>query len=146
MWAWFKEAEAYCYAGDVDRAVNVISSLLEDPRIPEHVASHANGLKHYIDENIAPVVKWFSSANADRIKEMAKRHGLRAAISAQTKYLLDWRERFFSQGGPMLNEGLGTSSMCEAYDFWGRGGFSRVVAAIRAKPNSAIAVDALNCP
>ena len=145
MLAWFKEAEAHLYAGEIGRATKVVSALIGDPRTPEHVATQANDLKEYMEENIAPVVDWFSGANAVRIREMAKRHGLRAAISAQTKYLVDWHERFFSGSGPSLNKGLAAPSMREAYEFWGRGGFSRIVAAIRAKPNSAIAVDALTC-
>ncbi|HEY1683976.1 MAG TPA: hypothetical protein VGG19_04385, partial [Tepidisphaeraceae bacterium] len=94
----------------------------------------AADFKRYLDDGIIPVVEWFSGANAARIGEMAKQQGLRTAVAGQTKYLVDWYYQVY--------EGARTHNLREAYDFWGRGGFARVASAVRAVPDSAIAVDA----
>jgi hypothetical protein len=134
MKAWLKEAEAHCLGGEARRAVEVVSELMAYPIISEDISNQAQRLKAHLDRHVVPVIDWFSGSNAARIREMATRQGLRAAIAAQTKYLVDWHQQFFqSQGVPNL---------AMVYDFWGRGGFSRIAAAIQAKPDSAIAVDA----
>ena len=134
MMAWLKEAEAECFAGETQRAVEVVSELIAASSIPDDIAKQAQGFKRHLDNNVVPVVEWFSGSNAARIREMAKRQGLRAAIAAQTKYLVDWHQQFFKEDG--------APNLASAYDFWGRGGFSRISAAIQAMPDSAIAVDA----
>lgn len=134
MQAWLNEAESRCFSGQTQRAVEVISELLAAPSVPESIKSRAEEFKSHLDRNVIPVVDWFSSASAARIREMARRQGLRAAIATQTKYLIDWHQQFFQSDG--------VPNLAPAYDFWGRGGFSRISAAIQAMPDSAIAVDA----
>ena len=136
MQAWLNEAESRCFSGQTQRAVEVISELLAAPSVPESIKSRAEEFKSHLDRNVVPVVEWFSSASAARIREMARRQGLRASIATQTKFLIDWHQRYF--------QGDGVPNLAPAYDFWGRGGFSRISAAIQAMPDSAIAVDAFN--
>ena len=134
MLAWLKEAESHCFAGEAGKAVEVVSRLMAAPNLSDEVAKQAQGFKRYLDSDVVPVIDWFSGPNARRIGEMAKCSGLKRAIAAQTKFLVDWHDQFFKGDGP--------PNLASAYDFWGRGGFSRISAAIRSVPESAIAVDA----
>lgn len=130
--AWLKEAEAKCFSGDPDGASSVLNAITTAPDIPGNIISQCDRLQDHLKYHVQPLSGWFVSEHANRIRAFAKKNGLRSAIAAQTKFLFDWHDTVWK----------GQNSLGPAYDFWGRGGFSRIVAAVKARPNSAILIDA----
>lgn len=127
---WFKESELLVAMGRLDEASSVLAALGKDPRSAG--VAQLKELEHYLEDRLRPIPAWFESAEALAIADKA-RLGLRAAIADQTSFLVEWWREW---------QGDGQSPTSEILDFWGRGGFARVAAAIRARPHEAIAVDA----
>jgi hypothetical protein len=141
MSAWLREAEVLCDSGNVDDAQATLTDIKSHPAAAQHIVAGADSLGRYIEETVLPVRSWFQSDHGLRIAEMAKRRGLREAVQMQCKYLVQWYSEFYS-GSHSFYSRMSSANMSTCYDFWGRGGFARVAAAIRAKPYRAIAVDA----
>jgi hypothetical protein len=147
-WSFVRQAEELCFAGDIKESENVIELVVSDSRMPERVVASGREFKGYLNDTIKPIMNWFEGPGAMRIDMLAKREGLRRAIASQTTFLADWYASVVDQAGVYQDVGNGIEEngeselMAKILDIWGRGGFSRVVAAIRARPKSAIAVDA----
>ncbi|MFZ4081802.1 MAG: DUF4365 domain-containing protein [Pirellula sp.] len=86
---------------------------------------------HYraMSGDVRQTAEWVSGPDARAITEIARRYGVRAAISQTVERLLThWEDN----GEPDTS----------LYDYWGRGGFQRIAAAMRGVPDDVIAVDA----
>jgi len=132
--AWGLEAEALALMGKPHEAGEVVEALLKDLRIAEAEKGRARALQKFLDRAVRPTVDWFSSPEALRIRQMCMEDGLRRTVARQSSNLVSWWKEW------RKDDGGGPNS--ELLDFWGRGGFSRIAVAIRAKPHGAIAVDA----
>lgn len=133
--AWGLEAEALALSGLLPEATKTVDALLSDSRLPEAAKNRPRHFRRFLANVVQPTVDWFKSPDALKIQRAAREHGLRAAVSNQFTPLISlWKEWEKEPGG--------AAPYSEFLDFWGRGGFSRVAAAIRARPHAAIAVDA----
>ena len=131
--AWFEEANACRLGGNVDRACVLLDGLLEDQRPSERLKARAEGLRGYLDHRVRPVVDWLNSNAAQAISRASATDGLRQTVAKQVAPLVAWWRQWHKEhSGPES----------ELLDFWGRGGFARVAAAVRGSPVDAIAVDA----
>jgi hypothetical protein len=126
------EAEARSASGDPNRALQIISSLLERDNLNPGLREEAESFSSHLTEHVLPITDWFQGQHGLRIANDAKRKGLRLAVAEQTRFLLEWHDQVFREG----------SDFAHAYDFWGRGGFSRIASAVTARPEEAICVDA----
>ena len=133
--AWGLEAEALALSGNVSEATKTVEALLADSRLPEAVKNRAGGFRKFLANVVQPTIDWFKSPDALKIQRAATANGLRSAVSAQFTPLITWWKEWERE--PDRN-----APHSEFLDFWGRGGFSRVAAAIRARPHAAIGVDA----
>lgn len=134
--AWGLEAEALALTGRLPEAVRTVDALLADSRLPETTKARPRAFRRFLERVVQPTVDWLKSPDAVKIQRRAGERGLRAAVSDQFAPLISWwREWQGEPGSPNPHS--------ELLDFWGRGGFSRVAAAVRARPHAAIAVDAL---
>ena len=131
--AWLREAEALALSGRLDDASRVTDEVLADAGTGGGTRDQASRFKSYLDEVLLPTRGWLTSPEATAIASLAKQDSLRAAVSRELSPLVKWWHDW-------TGEGEGPES--ELLDFWGRGGFARVSAAIRAKPLDAISVDA----
>lgn len=134
--AWVLEAEALSLSGHLPEATKTIDALIADSRLPEAVKARPLAFRRFLGNVVQPTVDWFKSADALKIQRTATERGLRTAVSDQFVSLLSWWKEWQGEAGS-------PRPYSELFDFWGRGGFSRVAAAIRARPHAAIAVDAL---
>ncbi len=133
MRAWLVEAETLALSGQTDKAIQVVENLLKDERSRTNPQARAEEFRDHLQNRIIPVFKWFNSPDAHAISNLAKTTSLRDAIKEQMLPLISWWTEWSD-----VNPG----AQSQLFDFWGRGGFSRVAAAIRAKPHQVIAVDA----
>lgn len=147
--AWLHEAQALTLAGRLDEAGHVLNTLLADPRTENDVRSIAESLQSYLQNRLRPVVEWFGTPEANVIVEASKQMTLREAVAEQVAPLVAWWTQWHGVGGasrprPLPKQPCENAGGLESVllDFWGRGGFSRLAAAIRAKPHAAITVDA----
>src|ERR1017187_6775759 len=131
--AWGLEAEALALSGHLPEAASVVEGLLSDSRIPEPDKSRPRKFQRFLALTVRPTVDWFSSPEASKIRRVCAEHGLRNAVAQQLSPLVSWWKEWQRDGG-------GPAS--ELMDFWGRGGFSRIAAAVRARAHAAVAVDA----
>lgn len=132
--AWLLEAEDRMWSGQLDESRRVASELLVEARVPQDAIDRATALVAHIDNVLLPTREWFYSAEALEISEIAKRDGVREAVRQQADRLISWWGEWHDDDG----------AMSVLLDFWGRGGFARVATAIRARPDSAIVVDAIS--
>lgn len=139
MEAWLREAECLRLAGrpgDARRTVDELLTHTTEAERTSDISVRAQNLRTYLDERELPVIDWFDSPEANAIARKAKevRQGsLRGVVAEQIMPLVEWWNEW-------REEGVGMEPAF--FDLWGRGGFARVAAAIRAKPHSAIAIDA----
>lgn len=133
--AWGLEAEALALSGHLPEATKAVDALLADSRLPEGVKARPRAFRRFLGNVVQPTVDWFHSPDALKIQRDATQRGLRTAISEQLVPLVSWWQEWQGKSDD-------PSPCSELFDFWGRGGFSRVAAAIRARPHAAIAVDA----
>ena len=131
--AWGLEAEALALCGRLPEATRVVGALLKDARIREPDKGRPRKFENFLTRRVRPTVDWFSSPEASRIRRVCGEQGLRQAVAQQISPLVSWwKEWQRDDGGPAS----------ELIDFWGRGGFSRIAAAVRGEADAAIAVDA----
>jgi nucleoside phosphorylase len=131
--AWLREAEALALSGRVDEASRVTGEILADPGTDGQTRDRASHFKSYLDNVLLPTRDWLMSSEATAIASLARQDSLRGAVSRELSPLVNWWQEW---------AGEKKSPQSELLDFWGRGGFTRVSAAIRARPLDAIAVDA----
>ncbi|MGD0567057.1 MAG: hypothetical protein ABSA78_01530 [Candidatus Sulfotelmatobacter sp.] len=131
--AWLLEAESLALSGCVAEARGVTAAFIADARFLDKSKKRAHEFGRYLQERIQPLLDWFSSDAAQSISRDCATHGLRSAVANQVAPLVAWwRDWHKPESG----------AESELLDFWGRGGFSSVAAAVRMKPHAAIAVDA----
>jgi nucleoside phosphorylase len=130
--AWLAEAENRCLSGDLGGARRVIDAMIGDPRAKAWW-QQAHAFRSYLSNHLQPTVEWLGSADADAVSKLARRTSLREAVRTQLQPLLRWWKMWSTHESPPYTEFL---------DFWSRGGFLRLAAAIRGRPQAAIAVDA----
>ena len=135
--AWIGEAEASLFGGEPVKSRALWEEIAATPLADEQ---QRNGAKHnirWIDEHVLEVTDWFESPAGSRICDdvASEPEGLRIEIAKQIAPLVDWFSEFPSKGDT-------SHAYSELIDVWGRGGFSRVVAAVRADALNAICVDA----
>lgn len=133
MEAWLMEADSLLWAGRGEEAKVVAQMLIDDGRASEEVMTKVRNIMGYLDNVVLPNKLWLRSSEANAIGDAARRRGLGEAVSEQVAPLVEWWRSW-------RNEENGHES--ELMDYWGRGGFARVAAALRARPHAAIAVDA----
>lgn len=135
MEAWLMEADSLLWAGHGEEARRAVQELIDDGRAPDEVNDRSRRLLGYLDNVVLPSKLWLASADAEEIGKAAARRGLAEAVASQVAPLVGWwREWNGGEEGPES----------ELMDYWGRGGFARVAAAVRARPHQAIAVDAVS--
>jgi len=137
MLASMREADSLLLGGKVIEADRHLKEVIAAPWVTEDMRDKAQQNIHWIDEHIRSVTEWLESGPATTIRETVsvEREGLRRVIAAQMQPLLEW----FREFPPRTGVGHAYS---ELFDVWGRGGFSRIVAAVRADPLNCISVDA----
>jgi hypothetical protein len=144
-------SQALMLAGRIEEAGKVVDALLADSRVTDAVRRDAEALQGYINRRLRPMVEWFGSPEAQAIAEESKQVSLREAVARQLAPLVAWWTRWHGIAGTSEEPGQLPKSLLEAksgeieslvLDFWGRGGFSRLAAAIRAKSHAVIAVEA----
>jgi len=137
MTAWTREADALFLAGKTDEARSLLSDILASPWATDALRTDAQNNISWLNEHVFSVTEWFDSKAAENIRKTvaSEPEGLRRIISDQMKPLVEWFREFPPK------EGAG-HAYSELLDIWGRGGFSRIVAAVRADPLNSISVDA----
>lgn len=133
--AWMREADALLFGGKPAEARGLLVEFVEAAGLPDTSREEARSNIRWLDNHIAPVVAWFDSDAATQLSRKVMRDGLRPVIADQLLPLTEWFQAF-----PRGEDGRHAYS--EFLDIWGRGGFSRVVAAVRADALNAISVDA----
>lgn len=133
----FGLAEALMLSGQPELAREEWTNLSDQPNIPCRVRDGAQENIRFIDESVTSIKSWIASdtANCLRTEVASEREGLRQTLARQIRPFFDWVSDF----GP---ETEGHHANSELYDIWGRGGFCRVVACLKADPLNAICVDA----
>lgn len=130
--AWLGEAQALLLSGEINAALDATKRLCAHRGTPPELVAQASEFEQRVTRVIAPFAEWFRTADAIAITERARGAGVRVAVSEVMRPLVDlwslWSEKEEARAGLL--------------DFWGRGGFSRIAAAIRTSPHSVIAVDA----
>lgn len=135
MQAWLFEADSHLWSGRPEHAFSVARALLADGRATDEMAAQARRLLGYLENVVLPSKSWLGSDDAGDIADSVRRDGLQRVVSAQVAPLVAWWREW---------SGSANNPDSEFLDFWGRGGFVRVAAAVRARPHSAVAVDARN--
>lgn len=131
--SWLAEAQARYFAGDPITARDLTEQLLGSSCASREVATHARSFQKHLQEHVLPLVQWFDSDDARAIDELATSTTLHKTIAEQMLPLMSlW-------AGERAREEINGAILLDA---WGRGGFARVAAAVRAKPHRAISVDA----
>lgn len=134
MKAWLFEAHSLLREGRCEEAGETVSELLSDGRAPEPTRLRAEQLASHIEHVVLPNMRWMQSPEATEIATYVRSQGLRQTVAAQVAPLTSWWREWQNDGEPGQQSAF--------LDFWGRGGFARVAAALRARPHAAIAVDA----
>ncbi|MCG8651871.1 MAG: hypothetical protein MI861_18675, partial [Pirellulales bacterium] len=137
MDAWFGEAKSLLFGGKPARARAVWEQIAITPLANKRQRDRAQHNICWIDEHVLEVTDWFTSAAGIDLRNAvaSEREGFRNTIMRQVEPLVEWFKEFPSK------EGSG-HAYSELIDIWGRGGFSRIVAAVRADPLNVICVDA----
>lgn len=135
MQAWFLEAEDLAHAGDLDHASRALDELLADAR--STAVPRAKELRDFLDNVLLPIPRWLDSPEGEALAQAALKNGLSPVIATELAPVISWWEAWQREHPAAAIGPEGTM-----LDFWGRGGFLRMAAAIRARPFSAIAVDA----
>lgn len=136
-WAAFlrlHEAELTAHVGEVGKSQAIVNELLGRADLSDQRRSQIQGLNRYLSERLIPTLEWLDSDDAQRVMQQSRRESLHTAIAAISRPLVEWWNAWRTDNGPQGGEVL--------MDFWGRGAFMRIVAAVRARPTHAIAVDA----
>jgi hypothetical protein len=105
-------------------------ALLDEAEQFAETKQQCDDLRRYraMSGDFRQTAEWVSGPDANAITEAAIKHGVRAAIRPTVDRLLThWDD----SGRPDTS----------LYDYWGRGGFQRIAAAMRGLPDDVIAVD-----
>jgi tetratricopeptide (TPR) repeat protein len=135
MRAWKQETDALLFGGRPVEARSLLVEILTTPWVTESMRTDARKNIAWIDEHVVSVTEWFKSDAAADIDRRVVSNGLRLAVAEQMRPLVEWFGEFPARDGA-------GHAYSELYDIWGRGGFSRIVAAVRADPLNSISVDA----
>ncbi len=130
------EAQALAFGGKVNEARSVLTDMLSSHSLSANVRHVATKKLAWLENSILPVANWYGSDGALAIRDQVARDGLRRVVADQMSPLLKWFETYPGE--------LGKRPYSELIDVWGRGGFARIVAAIKASPLNAIVVDAIS--
>lgn len=163
MRAWLLESKALREGDSPEAAHKVLGDLLatldgfsdQELATPplEEVTKQARGFYKYLGDTELPLLEWLRSPAAQAIGLMARQSSLREAVAEQVAPLVAWWKEWYRHGNDPTAEFIKDIWRQQkgyhedvypaaGIDFWGRGGFSRVAAAIRAQPHRAVAVDA----
>jgi hypothetical protein len=134
MRAWFYEAVSLLHNGQPEAAGKTISQLLADDRVSDDITRQAGPFARYVKNGVLPNRHWLDSPEAQAIATLVRSQGLRRTVAAQLAPLVSWWQEW--------QDDVGGGPQSELLDFWGRGGFARIAAAVRAAPHEAITVDA----
>ncbi len=134
--AWLLEAEALMLSGQPAKALATVEELLGLSSIDRRLAERATGLQNYIRDRVQPVSSWLWDSEAQAVSNSVARSGVKQVMAEESSTLINWWEEFDAN-----RKGKG-AAYSELLDVWGRGGFARVIAAIRASPLNVITVDA----
>ena len=137
MKAWMAEVDAQLLGGKPVEARSLLADIVACPCVTDAMRTDAQNNIAWIDNNVSTVTNWFGSEAAEDIRKnvVSKPEGLRHVIADQMRPLIQWFREFPPK------DGVG-HAYSELFDIWGRGGFSRIVAAVRADPLNSISVDA----
>lgn len=130
---WQLEAEALMLNGQLKDALSVTEDILNATVYDEQAQNRAKSLYNYIKKRLLPVSDWLSGNESKEISRQVTLDGLMNIIAKQSEPLVVWWNEFQSDDGRQANS--------EMFDIWGRGAFSRIIAAIRVQPSNAIMVD-----
>ncbi|MBF0424587.1 MAG: toll/interleukin-1 receptor domain-containing protein [Magnetococcales bacterium] len=132
-----READALLFGGKPDEARTLLEEMVDAPWTTERVRNDVIRNIGWIDEHVLSVKEWIKSEAADRIRNSvgSNPEELRHVVAEQTRPLVEW----FREFPPKKGAGHAYS---ELFDIWGRGGFSRIVAAAQGYPLDSISVDA----
>lgn len=133
--AWQREADALLIGGRPAEARSILVEILTIPWVTERIRTDTRKNIAWIDEHVASVTEWLKSDAATNIDRRVVAKGLRLAVAEQMRPLVEWFGEFPARDGA-------GHAYSELYDIWGRGGFSRIVAAVRADPLNSVSVDA----
>lgn len=137
MKAWIGESEALLFGGKPIKARAVLTDVIAVPWVEEKQRDRAQNNIRWIDDHVISVTEWFTLGAAEEIRKKvsSEPEGLRHVIAEQVRPLVDWFREFPPKDGA-------DHAYSELIDIWGRGGLSRIVAAVQADPLNAISVDA----
>jgi adenosylhomocysteine nucleosidase len=129
------QAQAEAFSGRIKDARSLLTDFLNGAVGPDEQKKMALHNLDWLDNTVFPVTDWFHSDAAKDIRRKVALNGLRPVIAEQMKPLIEWFQSF-------PNTEKTWHPYSELLDIWGRGGFSRIAAAIKADPGNAITVDA----
>jgi hypothetical protein len=127
------EAQALMLAGRLQEAHEGVTQLLGDALVTEIDRAEAESVREYLESRLLPVVEWFASPQGQSVFATSKKTGVRVAIAQQVAPLVAWWKDW---------EGEDRKPQSALLDIWGRGGFARLAAAIRAHPHTVVSTDA----
>jgi len=134
-----KEAECLALAGAPRKALEILDSIkstdldsAEGPRAPIARKRYVE-FRTALTERVLPLREWWDGPESTEITDMAASTGIRQFCSTELEKLFQYFDDLTGEYG---------SSKPVLYDFWGRGRFLRIAAAIRSAPEEVIAVDA----
>jgi len=131
--AWHNEIVYLVQGGKFEEARKSSKELKSSPFITQEALKHLINFEDHVKEDIQPIIDWFDSDISKAIMHDTK-HSVDAMIAKIVNPLLEWWEEWHDPNGASFKIPL--------FDFWGRGAFARIVAAIRINPTRVIAVDA----
>lgn len=131
------EAGMYCLLGRVEESLEILGEVLADRRSGTSAREHATELRAMLLERVKPTIDWLASPEAQSITDSARGGALRDCVSEQLRPLLKWWTAWGGADDP-AKEAPDSIFL----DMWGRGGFARIAAAVRAKPHAVVVVDA----
>lgn len=134
--AWIREANALMLSGRNKEARSLFNDLAAKDSFSDEIRKEARRSLQWLDDVIFPMTEWLDSDAARSIGLQVARDGLRPVLAGQVLPFLEWCQEFSSSEGDR--------PYSELFDIWGRGGFSRVVSAIRAEPLNSISIDAIS--
>lgn len=131
------KVDALLFGGKPEEARAILDEMVVAPWTTERVREDARRNINWIDEYVISVKKWIESETAEKIRNSvgSNPERLHHVVAGQIRPLVEWFREF------PLKEGAG-HVYSELFDIWGRGGLSRIVAAVRGYPLDSISVDA----
>jgi hypothetical protein len=115
-------------------ARSIVDDLLARSDLSQERHERVRGFDAYLSKRLVPTLEWLGSDQAKQVSQQTRKEDLHRAIAAVHRPLVNWWKAWRSDHEPW--------PASELFDFWGRGAFMRIVAAVRARPTHAIAVDA----